>query len=62
MSNEIILARKQTVELVDALTSLLDVKSHYQFKIRFDNDTITIVPHAEQVVIGKRKETSHANL
>jgi hypothetical protein len=52
VSNEIIMERRQISELVDALTEMLKVESHYQFKMRFDNDgTITIIPHAQPVVI-----------
>ena len=51
MSNEIILERHRIEELVKALNAMLEVESHYQFKIRFDSDAITIVPHAQPVVI-----------
>jgi len=56
MSNEEIILERNRVEcLVNNLTELLKVESHYQFKLRFDEKTLTIIPHASPVEIVLKK-------
>jgi len=54
-NQEIILERDRVECLVENLKLVLEVKSHYQFKLRFDEKTLTIIPHASPVEIVLKK-------
>ena len=53
VSDEVILQRDRVECLVRELTAMLKVESHFQFKIRFDQEKITVIPHASPVEITR---------
>lgn len=61
ISEEIILDRDRVQCIVNNLTRLLQVESHFEFKLRFGKrtngeQTLTIVPHATPVEITLKRE------
>jgi hypothetical protein len=56
ISEEVILDRDRVQCIVNSLSRLLQVESHFEFKLRFGKrgngeETLTIVPHATPVEI-----------
>jgi len=53
ISEEIILERDRVQVLVNELSRMLSNEDYFQFKIRFDPDRITVIPHANPVVVAR---------
>jgi len=52
---EYILNRDKIICLTDNLSRLLSNEEYHQFKIRFSNTEIVVIPHAEPINISLRK-------